>query len=122
MKIIWYFQSGNQFYQNVNAKGRKIQKFADKYINVLFDEKSMMAFFDTVKELCKTMDEENPRTIPFIVSWTETTVNNGKAYRLEISQKERPDNLILTMDFTLVQRIEHYEYGLNHEDKEGGKK
>lgn len=107
MNIIWYFQSGNQFYQNVNAKGREIQKFVDKYINVLFEEKSMKRFFKSVKEMCERMDEENPRTIPFIVSWTETTVNNGKAYRLEISQKERPDNLILSMTFTLVQRIEH---------------
>jgi len=107
MNIIWYFQSGSQFYQNVNAKGREIQKFVERYINVLFEEKSLKRFFKSVKEMCETMDEENPRTIPFIVSWTENIIKNGKSYRLEISQKERPDNLILTMTFTLVQRIEH---------------
>ena len=113
MKSKWYFPISHMMYSSVNSKGRKIQDFCEDYINVLIDEKSMKEFVGKVKEICKFLDIENPKTIPFTVQFNK--VHLEKQYRLEVYQSNDPDKTILFMDFTEVRQIEHYQTEIDFE-------
>lgn len=114
MKSKWYFTKSYKKYFAVNAKGGKLQRFINDYIYILFDKESMNEFINEIKQKCKSLDQEYPRTTPLEVCFEKEKHLFYIGYKLAIYKRNRPDAIVV-LDFAEVRRIEHYQTEIDFE-------